>query len=567
MSAEAQGRKRSRQACQTCRDLKRRCDGADPCGTCVRFEYECRYTASKPRKELRLSTNGASSSVSVSHLVHAHHTSPDNTAPEDSRARTVEANSGPAFFRSLSKRLDPKRNNTNNNPRKNSFAWNAFLGSRQVAFPGTPRDIVDIIAQPQMQHLANIYLDKLDRTYGFLDHAELAHLIRTRWTPAGRASAGATPLHDAILCGVAAIGYVFSVVQPSQAESDLVESARVLLSGVAATAEPTATSVSALLLRVVYLRIAGTHYAAWSASSSTMHMIDAAGLHLEEDQTALMPAADDVVGVERRRRIVSVAQHLNIWMSFDMGLSCVALPSLPMTAPAAREGDATRQLMELLPFTMELSPARKPSVADLENALFAVLDRDRIHTLPSSLLAQCNLTLCLCRRLRSMDVPLADPVLQQVLIVTSKGIQAAQDLLLAQAPWHHMGYVPFQIVCVLLAIDTVSSIAQLRAAMQCLKDISVAYDTPATQEALKTARSLVLLHQRGKEVFASALSDILKAIPADDENFVPDRTPAVPQMVLDGLGSLEQDLASSWNFDLDQFLGSDFFWNAGVNGI
>lgn len=556
MSSDAQGRKRSRQACQTCRDLKRRCDGADPCATCVRFEYECRYTASKPRKEPRLSTNG-SGPVVASHLPHTHHASPDGAAPEDSRARTVEANSGPAFFRSLSKRLDPKRST---NPRKNSFAWNAFLGCRQADFRGTPRDIAELITQPQMQHLANIYLDKLDRTYGFLDHAELAHLIRTRWTPAGRAAA--EPLHDAILCGVAAIGYVFSVVQPSQVESDLVESARVLLSG-AAAAEPTATSVSALLLRVVYLRIAGTHYAAWSASSSTMHMIDAAGLHLEEDQTALMPPVDDV-GVERRRRIVSVAQHLNIWMSFDMGLSCVALPSLPMTAPAAREGDATRQLMELLPFTMELSPARKPSVADLETALFAVLDR--VHTLPSSSLAQCNLTLCLCRRLRSMEVPISDPVLQQVLIVTSQGIQAAQDLLLAKAPWHHMGYVPFQIVCVLLAIDTVSSIAQLRAAMQCLKDISVAYDTPATQEALKTARSLVLLHQRGKEVFASALSDILKAIPADDD-VVPDRQQAVPQMVLDGLGSLEQDLASSWNFDLDQFLGSDFFWNAGVNGI
>lgn len=542
-----QGRKRSRQACQTCRDLKRRCDGAEPCGTCVRFEYECRYKTMKPRKEARRSPSRQ--------VHHAAHASPDDAAlphPGDLQTRSLEANSSTTFFRDLSKRLDPKRN-----PRKNTFAWNAFLGSRQAKYGGVALPITDILSQAQMQLVTAAYLEKLDPTYGFIDHADLSRSIEARW------SVGVVgPLQDAILCGVAALGCLFSQVEPSQVESNLVESARVLLDRVVLEI-PSATAITAMLLRVVYLRLAGTHYPAWMASCAVMHMIDAAGLHFEDSSESHISGLRHDIDIEQRRRIVCVAQHVNIWMCFDMGLTRVALPNLPMTMPAVREGDCTRELMELLPFTTELDPARNPTVSDLEHALFTVLDG--VHTLPSSILCQCNLALCLCRRLRFMEVPLVEPVLQQVLVITSKGIQAARDIMVAGAPWHHMAYVPFQIVCVLLAIDTVSSISQLRDAMQCLKDISQVYNTTATQEALKTARSLVLLHQRGKEVFASALSDILKACPADGGDDILTQ-PTVPQHVLDGLGNLEQDLGSSWSFDIDQFLGSDFFWNAGVNG-
>ncbi|UZP46152.1 hypothetical protein NXS19_013964 [Fusarium pseudograminearum] len=41
--SSTQGRKRSRLACGTCRELKRKCDGSQPCGACIRFEYDCTY--------------------------------------------------------------------------------------------------------------------------------------------------------------------------------------------------------------------------------------------------------------------------------------------------------------------------------------------------------------------------------------------------------------------------------------------------------------------------------------------------------------------------------------------
>ncbi|PTB62076.1 hypothetical protein BBK36DRAFT_1172916 [Trichoderma citrinoviride] len=564
-----EGRKRSKIACQTCRDLKRRCDGAQPCGTCVRFEYHCIYQASKSRRrrELQsdperipgLSGDAASAPVPVpafSETKLARDEAYSAAASKAVQARSVEANSCPAFVRTLALRLDPKRN-----PRMHNFAWNTFLGSRQAVelhVPGV-QSIPDVVSQRRMQELAAVYFQKVDPIYGFVDRDQILRRIQQRW-----ALQSVTPEQDAVLCGIAALGCLFSQVQSDAAEVALVELSRVLLE-TTLYSTPSADSITAWLLRVVYLRVAGTHYAAWMASCTVMHMIDAAGFSIDAPGEAILSSLNEEVNLDTRKRIVAIAHHLNIWMSFDMGLTRVALCNAAMAIPMKRKGDFTRELMELLPLSIELDPQRKPTAFELEDALQVVLNR--VHTAPPSILAQCNLALCLCRRLRSMDVALTDSVLQQVLILTSNGIQAAQAVLVARAPWHQMTYVPFQIVCVLLAIDTVSSISQLRDAMQCLRDVYAVYKTEATREALRTARSLVLLHQRGKEMFASALSEILKSRPMSPVEDVEDVMDTSPMLLEDvpGMDSFTDQFFGLQYSDIDQLLNPDFFWNINSN--
>jgi hypothetical protein len=302
------------------------------------------------------------------------------------------------------------------------------------------------------------------------------------------------------------------------------------------------------------------------ASSMVMHMIEAAGLTIESANDSPLPSTRQQVDSETARRIVLVAQHLNIWMSFDMGLTRVSFSNITtMPMPTPRAGDYTNELTELLPFSIELDPERKPTAAELEAALHTVLSR--VHSTPPTVLAQCNLALCLCRRLRSIEVTLSDDILQQILMLTTNGIQAAQDILAARAPWHHMAYVPFQIVCVLLAIDTFASISQLRDAIQCLKDISAVYNTKATEDALKTARSLVLLHQRGKEMFASALNDILKSCPANPAEASFSETSPPLSDGTEWMDRVPMDFSNLQYFDIEQFLSPGFFWNAGSNGV
>lgn len=547
-----QGRKRSRLACQTCRDLKRKCDGAEPCGTCVRFEYPCRYSAgSRMRNKTDHTTRTHTPPRSAGPLPPMHPSPTDNTTPASSvqhQARSLEANSGPAFVRRLGLKSDSK-----GNLRVQTFAWNAFLGSRQTVQSPMARPVTELLSQQRMSYLAGVYFQKLHPTYSFLDADELEQYVRLRWAK----SSAPEPI-DAVLCGVAALGCLFSQVHADATEPGLVESAKRMLEE-SFSQPPSVSSISAWLLRVIYLRLAGTHYPAWMASCTVLHMLEAAGLTVENiDPVVLRPDTEAASNVETNRRLLAVSQHLNTWMSYDMGLTRVPLSGVTCALPAKRPGECTTELMELLPFTIQLDPERTQPASELESALQIVLDR--VHTRPSTILGQCNLALCLCRRLRSMEFSLPDTTIQRILILTAKGIQSARDILIDRAPWHHMAYVPFQIVCVLLAIDTVSSISQLGDAMQCLKDVTAVYNTHATREAMRTARSLIMLHQRGKEMLAATLNDIVKVYDNADE----DAANAAPALADDfaWLNGLPDDMSNIHEFNLEQFLSPEFFWNA-----
>ncbi|RYP40637.1 hypothetical protein DL769_011740 [Monosporascus sp. CRB-8-3] len=213
--------------------------------------------------------------------------------------------------------------------------------------------------------------------------------------------------------------------RPMKIELDLAESARLILEH-AISDIPTTTSITAWILRVVYLRISDTHHTAWMASCTLMHMVEAAGLHREPSSDSILPSPQEV-DLELRRRLATVSQHLNIWTSFDIGRSRVTLCNATVAMPSKRPGDQTVELMELLPHSAELDPQKSPSVSELETALLAVMNR--VHSSPPSVLAQCNLALCLCRRLQSMGASFAGDVLEQMLALCSKGIQAAQAIL------------------------------------------------------------------------------------------------------------------------------------------
>ncbi|OAA53361.1 Zn(2)-C6 fungal-type DNA-binding domain protein [Cordyceps fumosorosea ARSEF 2679] len=548
--ASVQGRKRSRLACQTCRELKRKCDGAEPCGTCVRFEYPCRYSAGSRIRSRTDHHHAPQRSVGLPQCSPIDSGATPASSAVQHQARSLEANSGPAFVR----RLGFKSESGKGSPRVQTFAWNAFLGSRQTVQNPLARPVTELLSQHRMTYLAGVYFQKLHPTYSFIDAGQLEAHVRLRWSRPSAPEPG-----DALLCGVAALGCLFSQVHADRTEPELVESARRMLEG-SFSEPPSVAGISAWLLRVIYLRLAGTHYPAWMASCTVLHMLEAAGMTVEDtNPAALRPDTQEAGNVEVNRRLLAVAQHLNTWMSYDMGLSRVALSSVTCVLPSKRPGEFTTELMELLPFTIQLDPERTQPASELESALQTVLDR--VHTRPPSVLGQCNLALCLCRRLRSMEFSLPDATIQRILVLTASGIRAARAILEDRAPWHHMAYVPFQVVCVLLAIDTVASISQLRDAVQCLRDVAEVYNTHATREAVRTARSLVMLHQRGKEMLAAALGDVVKMHDVNAHEDVASTVPVLSDEFV-WLNNLPEDISNLQDLGLEQLLSPEFFWNA-----
>lgn len=518
----------------------------------MRFEYDCSYSqsSSKKRRVAEDSRNGPDSftSLRTHRTPRTPRTQSSLLSPSGERAstsiyhnatRSLEANSGAAFLRRLALRLDPK-----DAPRLHTFAWNAFLGERRTSHPPTSQSITALLSQAEMEALMGVYLQKLDPIYGFIDRRAIQDQIKSRWTFPSEGQ-----MQDAVLLGIAAIGCLYSKIEPTKLEADLVESARLILEQ-SISDIPTVTSITAWILRVSYMRIADTHHKAWMASCILMHMVEAAGLHFEPSNQSILPSSEDV-DLDLRRRLVTVSQHLNIWMSFDMGRSRVTLCNAAVAMPSPRPGDYTIELMELLPFSAELDPDRAHCASDLEAALSAVINRT--HTKPPSVLAQCNLALCLCRRLQSLYASFSGKILEQMLALAETGIQAAQAILDDRAPWHHMANVPFQVVCLLLAIDNHESLSRLEHAMQCLSNVAQVYNTNATREAMQTASLLVLLHKKRKEKSTAALGDILASFPVIQPGELVDE-PALE--ISDNMQWLD-DLADDSNlpfFDLNQFL-------------
>ena len=79
-----------------------------------------------------------------------------------------------------------------------------------------------------------------------------------------------------------------------------------------------------------------------------------------------------------------------------------------------------------------------------------------------------------------------------------------------RCPWWHVANLPFQFVCILLAIDTKESLLHIGPALRSFRAITRHYNTPAIRNALETVQSLVCLFQAKKEQDSVILRESLQ---------------------------------------------------------
>ncbi|RDW78738.1 putative C6 transcription factor [Aspergillus mulundensis] len=438
--------------------------------------------------------------------------------------KALEANSGAAFAR----RLNPK-NDVAGAPKLHLFGWN--VGARyptpewaQALASVKSRPVVEIINQDEMRSLANIFFERVDPCYPFIDRETLLRQISRRWLPASSESLGFGP-YDTVLCGVAAFGCLFSRRRATPMELQLIESARSILEQ-SLQSEPLSPveTVTGWVLRVAYLRMTATAHAAWMASCSLMHLIEATGMHIEPSSNTALDIASttESCNPETRRRLFAMARHLNVWISFELGRSRVVLQGATSLPPSPRQLGSTpgftadpattTDIFNLLPVSESLDPNEAQDVSNLEIALTDVLDI--IYTQPHLILVQCNLMLCIYRRLRALNSIITGDLLDRVLALSGKGLKAVSELVAVNSPWHQIANVPFQVVCTLLAIDNRASLAMLRDSMHALHEVASAYDTEVMREAYTTAYLMIVMHQRRKEEDIQMLRDVLQLNPS-----------------------------------------------------
>ena len=529
---ESLKRKRSRLACKPCRERKRKCDGREPCITCTQWGYECSY-GTRPGQ-----LGPEPSTISVPAYA-------QSTIESDHHAlvRRLEANSGAAFVRKLGLKIDPTKA-----PKLNLFGWN--IGARQLSSPlntASALAITEITSLEHMKNLSQIYFEKLDPCYGFIDQRQFFERLDVRWQTIRTPS-----VYDSVLGGVAALGCLFSQRNATITEIHLVNSARSSLDNYHLSGPPPVDLLTAWTLRLVYLRMVDTPHTAWLASSTLMHLVEASGL-LSEESTDLLPSVQ--CDPDLKRRIAGLAHHLNAWISFDLGLSRVSfqksdLPELPLP----KQGDYTAEILGLLPVVVSLDPGRSKDETDLTLTLSKVLDG--CHTQPPSVLAQSNLVLCILRRIHAQKIEISSDLSEKVLASLKKGLGCARSLVIDCAPWHQTANVPFHIICVLLVMDTRSSLGLLPEAMQTLNLVTSFYNTEVIRQAYSAACLLVMIHQQRREddvaIFGKALNN------QQQERQV-SSTPQSNSSTEDNswLESLVADFPGFEGFEPDEFLNVD----------
>jgi hypothetical protein len=540
-------RRRTIIACEPCRERKRKCNGGVPCTTCSGWGYDCYYE--------RRSRTKAKTSRIVSKYVPSNDSQDVAQSDGHNVTQCLEANSGAAFVRRLGLKIDPA-----NAPKMDLFGWN--IGAREL--PSglgivTALPIVDILSLADMKALADVYFKKVDACYGILNFALFSERLESRWrTPL------VSDIYDSVLAGVAALGSLFSQRSINITERHLVQSAVSVLEPQSVRA-PCVETVTGWALRVIYLRMTSSPHATWLASSTLMHLIEASGLHQESSDDTVL-ARTISCDPEIRRRIVGVAQHLNMWASYDLGLSRVLFYDSQPLLPKPRSGDYTAELLNMLPISSTLGPEKVQNARDLESSLLKILNGT--HTAPPSVLAQCNLVLCLLRRLWSLNPTTSSLMADRVFPLLQQGLRAARSMVLSCCPWHHVANVPFHIISILLEIGTPAALGILPEAMQTLKLVASTYDTNTMREAYSTACLLVLLHQQRRSEDAKLLSALLNT--HDQPASRPPTRQASPSVEeISWLEGLVADMPTLQGVDLCQFLQADmgFSPEADILGI
>lgn len=489
-------RKRSRLACEPCRERKRKCVGGNPCETCVSWGYECHFDGQKEKRH-------ASEQESYHSNLDAERRQQESLDAErdgDTVVRRVEANCSAAFVRNMSLKINPT-----SAPRFSLFGWNT--GARQQSASGdtfTPLTI-NMTSLQHIETLSLVYFDKVNCCYGFIDRERFFKRLKARWqTPSE------PQIFDAILTGVAALGSLFSQRTATTIESQLVVKARSILDAHHLTEPPSLDLLTAWTLRTVYLRITDSPYATWIASSTLMHLIEVSELYSTLQLPMFQGDQHDGDDDDIRKRLIGVARHLNVWTSYDLGIPRVPYQEKGLPIHDLRDpSNYTAEILSLLPASVGLDPGKPTDGNNLISTLSELLKSS--HTQPPSTMAQSNLVLCVLRRIYAHAVDLSPAIVDRVLALFRKALSCAQKLVRDCSPWHQVVNVPFQIVCFLLVMDTHSSLSLLPDALETLNLTASFYKTDTMKDACNAARLLVRLQQQRRKEDVAIFDDALKS--------------------------------------------------------
>ncbi|GFF60232.1 protein RDR1 [Aspergillus udagawae] len=556
MSAIVSKRKRAKKACIPCHQRKRKCDAEYPCGTCITYEYNCRYadddTASSasggghaPPPAKRVILDGGSSMASgVSaksrnpdsqpHVARAPQStdSPSTESPtagagifDEQKSRYTGASAAMAFPHILGVALG-----SDSPPEVKSFAYN--FGIRPEEASNAYGFLGKLISEDDLAFYSNVYFSAMGPIGDYMDPRIYAQRCRDYYHGSGSTAVA----FGAVAAGVAACG---SFLAPTRypRESDLVQYAKAILDDPASMRMLSIDHIIAWGMRLFYLRATTRPSNAWVASCTLMHLCEVVGLHEEENIKRMASVAGAaVVGhdADRLRRIFWISWAAHHMLSYEYDRSAVRFGYVTCQAIIAIQGSVADQFVQIVqmipspnsPFQLDCQPPTPRE--ELFERLKALSKLQLTH--PFLVATKADLAFCFYRRIYQLKSGITDEIIQLIIDSGNDAVEAAEQLAnQGRLLWNVIGSA-FQYVCVLLAIDTPAASAHIPAAFKGLENLVRAADTGLTRQALSIARHLLSLNiaKKRKELIQ------LEAVEADYEPFQsppePEANPAFPDI-------------------------------------
>ncbi|KAH7304827.1 hypothetical protein BKA65DRAFT_204445 [Rhexocercosporidium sp. MPI-PUGE-AT-0058] len=483
-------RQRIKHACEPCKKRKRRCNGEQPCSTCIKYEYKCYFKAVQRKRRSRqpdgLQSDGSPPAGSITHEVNQ---DMERDVSSTSATTPREANSGSAFAQLLRNRLEPRQANS---PNARTPSWNIGMSEEQQELPS---ELTRMISKDQMQRLSESYFTTIHQLYGFLNRRVFDAKIEERWN-----MIYVPDPYDSILCGVAALGSQYLGEPSKSLEIALVDCAKRMLEITSASNTPSYENAASWTLRTIYLRSTTQPYAAWITSCTAMLTIDGLGMGTDPDD-------ESEAGIINRRRLFWCATVLNTWVSNEYGRSKVEVCKPLPAHLASRPGDFTPDLLYLYKISDRLDPKKPSTASDFEAGIAELVNFQ--PPVDALFLSQSNLALALYRRLRFVASTISDETIRRVITLGNAGLDAVLRLIIKRQPWWHVANVPFQFICTLLVIDTEEALEHLRRAVDTLQAVAECFPTRSLTDTLSSVRKLIQLACKQKRGQLSLLEQSL----------------------------------------------------------
>ncbi|CAI7653202.1 unnamed protein product [Penicillium manginii] len=499
-------RHRALRACEPCKHRKKRCDGTEPCATCLRYQYKCFFSL-ESRVRLKRALRQASRPDQTAHESNSASLGTGLTIqqPAEGKGRQLErsretisreAISYTASSSSVADRLQADLHSEQSGRDNNATAT-----------------LTSALSFDHMRQFATCFFESVHPLYTFIRPNVVHETIAKKFSSTG----GVQP-YNAILFGIVALGSLFSDGVSATQENRHMALARnaqaCLDEDMTRTSTPGFDLIAALVLRTLYLRATARPYTTWMASCTTMHTV----AMMEKDVKDLTSVTISQDLYFEPWQTLWIARLLNTWIAHECGrppikthFDTLIVPPTPSNPVSATPEE---QMIYLYHISEALCPENQsnPEVFELSIRKLAALDAQQCHD--GVLLSRTIMALCFHRILRSCEATVLDKqTFARLVEIGLDGLQAAKRLARRQKPWWHLANVPFQFLCAMLAIDTTSSFAQIPTALRAFEDVARAIPSSTITEALKLATKLIGLSRLQKTEQLQSLNQCSEDFP------------------------------------------------------